>query len=147
LNISFLNILLNLINIHLQKMSEICYLQLLECFLAYFYPHLDHYYLPYSAVLHNQVHLHPHSSIPLLFDWFELHEQIQLFLLLVPLLTVPLLSVVVTVSFSPVFVFLSLLLWFANDQEVDFVEQVDVSISQVWHHQGFVEHVQKLSGI
>jgi len=49
-------------------MSEICYSQLSECFLAYFDPHIGPYYLLYSAVLHNQEHLYSHFSIPLLFD-------------------------------------------------------------------------------
>jgi len=68
MNISFPNILLYLVNIYLLTMSEIYYLQLSECFLVYFYPHLGSHYYLYSAVLHNQEHLHPHFSIPLLSD-------------------------------------------------------------------------------
>ena len=50
------------------NISEIYYLQLLKYFLAYFYPHLGLHYYVYSAVLHNQEHLHLYSSIPLFFD-------------------------------------------------------------------------------
>ena len=67
MNISFSNILLYLVNIHLLTMSEIYYSQLSEYFLAYFYPHLGPHYHLYS-ILHNQEHLYPHSSIPLLSD-------------------------------------------------------------------------------
>jgi len=34
----------------------------------YFDPHIDSHYLLYSAVLHNQDHLHSHFFIPPLFD-------------------------------------------------------------------------------
>jgi len=68
MNISFPNILLYLVNIHLLIMSEIYYSQLSGYLLVYFYPHLGPHYYLYSAVLYIEEHLHPYCSIPLLSD-------------------------------------------------------------------------------